>query len=155
MVAAALMLAGCTSLSDFDLTKAAFHAVDMRTADLVLESEPPGANATSSLGPSCRTPCMLAIKPGPDFTVTFTLEGHQPQTVAVRVVRADAAPDWQGHARNDPTLEPNPARVQLIAIPPPEPPKKKPRVAAKPKTAAASTQIQSPAAGFPPASSPR
>jgi hypothetical protein len=118
----------------------AFHAVDMRTADLVLDSEPPGADATTSLGPTCRTPCALPIKPGPDFSVTFTLAGYQPQTVSVKVVRVEEPPDWGGNSRSDPKLEPNPARVELVAVPPPappKPPKKKPRVAAKPKTASA------------------
>jgi len=132
LVAAALMLAACSSVSDLML-----NAVDLRTVDLQLESEPDGAEAKTSLGPSCRTPCALPIKPGPDFTVTFTLDGYQPQTVSVKVNKTNARPDWEGKARGDPELDPNPAHAVLAAVLPPVPPKpppakKKPRVAAKP-----------------------
>jgi hypothetical protein len=148
LVAAALMLAACTSLADL-----ALNAVDLRTVDLQLESEPDGAEAKTSLGPSCRTPCALPIRPGPDVAVTFTLEGYQPQTVAVKVIRTNARSDWEGKTRGDPELDPNPAHAVLAAVPPPEPPKpppakKKPRVAAK-----ASGKDQTSSAGFPPASS--
>ncbi|MGP0088518.1 MAG: hypothetical protein ACLPKB_00920 [Xanthobacteraceae bacterium] len=158
LVAAALMLAACTSLADLDMSKALFHAVDQRTIDLQLESEPAGAEAKTSLGPSCRTPCTLPILPGPNFTVTFTLDGYQPQTLSVEVIRANARPDWDGNSRTDHQLAPNPAHVDLVAIPPPEPPKpppakKKPRVTAKPVTAAPSNKDQTSSAGFPPASS--
>ena len=46
-------------------------------------SEPAGAVATTSLGPSCTTPCALAISRLDEFSVTFTLDGHQPRTVHV------------------------------------------------------------------------
>ncbi|MGP0094077.1 MAG: hypothetical protein ACLPKB_29650 [Xanthobacteraceae bacterium] len=120
------------------------------TVDLQLESQPPGAEAKTSLGQSCRTPCTLTITAGPNgaqFTVEFTLDGYQPQTVSVEVNRRNA--------RADPELVPNPAKALLEAIPPPEkpkpPPKRKPRVA-KPAAAAPPNAGQASSAGFPPSS---
>lgn len=46
-------------------------------------TEPAGALATTSLGPSCTTPCALSISRLDDFSVTFTLAGHEPRTVNV------------------------------------------------------------------------
>ena len=47
-----------------------------------LESTPPGADATTSLGPGCKTPCTVSV-PAPDagFTVTFNLPRFLPATV--------------------------------------------------------------------------
>ena len=47
------------------------------------ESEPAGAEAKTSLGQSCRTPCTLAVTAN-DFSVSFALPGYQSQTVPVR-----------------------------------------------------------------------
>jgi hypothetical protein len=155
LLAAALMLAACSSFSDL-----ALNSIDQRTTDLQLESEPAGAEAKTSLGPSCRTPCALPIGPVLDFTVTFTLDGYQPQTLAVKVIRTYARPDWEGKTRADPEFDPNPTHAVLVAVPPPpEPPKpppakKKPRVAAKPAAAAPSSKGQTSSAGFAPASTP-
>jgi hypothetical protein len=144
LVAAALTLTACTSFSDLEMFRTVSNSVDLQ-----LESQPAGAEAKTTLGPSCRTPCSLPITAGADFTVTFALDGYQPQTVSVEVVRVNA--------RTDPKLAPNPAKAELVAIPPPEkpkpPPKKKPRVAAKPPPAPASNAGQASSAGFPPASS--
>jgi hypothetical protein len=68
---------------------------------LAIESEPPGAEAKTSLGESCRTPCKLSVQPGSEFSVTLALSGYQPQTVSVR-------PEADG-----PRLAPNPVRVDL------------------------------------------
>jgi len=95
------------------------------------ESEPAGAEARTSLGQSCRTPCSVAVT-GTDFSVTFTLPGYQSQTVPVRAAAPDGA---EGEAR----LVPNPVFVELApagppaAVKRPAAPKKKP---ASPKVAA-------------------
>src|SRR5262245_40465502 len=53
-------------------------------AALRVESDPPGAEAKSSLGLSCRTPCELRVADTrQDFLVTMTLEGYLPQTLPV------------------------------------------------------------------------
>ena len=46
------------------------------------ESEPAGAEARTSLGQVCRTPCTQAVSAS-EFTVSFALPGYQPQTVPV------------------------------------------------------------------------
>jgi hypothetical protein len=40
---------------------------------LAIESEPPGAEAKTSIGQSCRTPCQLSVQPGREFSVTLAL----------------------------------------------------------------------------------
>jgi hypothetical protein len=108
------------------------------------ESEPAGAEAKTSLGQACRTPCTLAA-PANEFTVSFSLPGYQPQTVPVRVVADGNDPDA---AR----LVPNPVFVELQPAGPaavvrtPAPAKKKPRPASRPgPTAMAPEQAPSPA----------
>jgi len=92
---------------------------------LAVESEPPGAEAKTSIGQSCRTPCQLPVQPGREFSVTLALSGYQPQTVSVR-------PEADG-ASAAPRLAPNPIHVTLQAVAPPKKPvlkKKKPAAAA-------------------------
>jgi hypothetical protein len=124
LVATAFMLAACGSFADVDLSKYTVNPGDLLSGNLrlELESEPAGAEAKTSLGPSCRTPCALPIKPGSDFTVTFALDGYQPQTVAIAptYVRPDR-PGIPGNAPAYAELDPNPARVVLEAVPPPPP----------------------------------
>ena len=61
-------LAGCSSFS-LDSFKSAPPLVKV-----ALESAPPGADATTSLGPACKTPCSIDV-PAPDagFSVTFAM----------------------------------------------------------------------------------
>jgi hypothetical protein len=129
LVATAFMLAACGSFGDVDLSKYTVSPGDFISGSvrLELESEPVGAEAKSSLGPSCRTPCALWIKPGTDLTVTFALDGYQPQTVAVAptFIRPDR-PELRGNAPAYADLDPNPARAVLAAIPPPPPPPEPP-----------------------------
>jgi hypothetical protein len=82
------------------------------------ESEPAGAEARTSLGQSCRTPCSVAVTAN-DFTVSFTLPGYQPQTVPVRVTTPEGG---EGEAR----LVPNPVFAELLPAGPPPPIKKPP-----------------------------
>ena len=44
------------------------------------EFEPPGAEAKTSNGQTCRTPCALALPTATPLTVTFTLNGYQTAT---------------------------------------------------------------------------
>lgn len=110
------------------------------------ESEPPGADAKTSNGQTCKTPCALALPTAGPLTVTFTLAGYQPASENIEVIENTGSP---------PSLRPNPVVVELTAAPPP--PAKKPvrrRPAAKkpaaPKPAA--TQPAAPAAA--PAATP-
>jgi|SRR6266566_4028887 PEGA domain len=154
IMACGFMLTACSatmpSLS-LDFMKSAPQA-----ETLAIESEPPGAEAKTSLGQSCRTPCQLPVQPGSEFSVTLALSGYQPQTVSVRP-EADSA-------SATPRLAPNPIRVTLQAVAQPKKPvlkKKKPVVAAArpaaspPVASAAPTAAPAPAPALaPPPSSP-
>jgi hypothetical protein len=128
VTACGFMLAACsTTMPSLDFMKSAPQA-----ESLAIESEPPGAEAKTSLGQSCRTPCQLSVQPGSEFSVTLALSGYQPQTVSVR-------PEAEG-ATAAPRLAPNPVHVDLQAAAPPKKPvskKKKPLLAAAARSAAA------------------
>jgi hypothetical protein len=122
VIAYGFTLAACsTAMPSVDFMKSAPQA-----ETLAIESEPPGAEAKTTLGQSCRTPCQLSIQPGSEFSVTLALSGYQPQTVSVR-------PDAEG-ASAAPRLAPNPVHVTLQAVKPPKKPvaKKRTPVAARP-----------------------
>ena len=91
-----------------------------------LESEPAGADARTSVGPGCRTPCSVGVPTTKDFTVTFTLAGFQPLTVPVAPVPPTDPRDVGQGVRFDPS----PVFAQLEPAPPP-PTKGKKRAAPK------------------------
>ena len=131
-------LAGCSSFS-LDSFKSAPPLVKV-----ALESAPPGADATSSIGPGCKTPCSIDV-PVPDtgFSVTFAMPRFQAVTVPVQVINNP------GDFTSPPTtiIEPSPVFAELQpAGPPPKARKqmrpKKPRPA---KAATASAPAASPA----------
>src|SRR5256884_8379642 len=114
------MLAACsTTMPSLDFRKSAPQA-----ESLAIESEPP-AEAKTSLGQSCRTPCQLSVQPDSEFSVTLALSGYQPQTVSVR-------PEAASPTSAAPRLAPHPVHVDLQAVAPPKKPaaKKKKLVAA-------------------------
>lgn len=131
IVAAGLSLAGCSSTDFFKSTPP--------QATLQLDSTPPGADATTSIGPGCKTPCSVQVPAGENFTVTYALAKYQPVTMEVTVVKQSGA---------DPILDPNPVVAELQPATPPKKPKRKPRAAAKP--AAAPAAQAAPAAAPPP-----
>lgn len=88
------------------------------------ESEPPGAEAKVSNGQTCRTPCALALPTDGSLTVTFNLNGYQPESEKLDVVQSTG---------NPPTLRPNPVMVELTVAPPQAKPTRKP-AAKKPAT---------------------
>jgi hypothetical protein len=53
------------------------------TTLLLIQSTPPGAEARTSLGKTCHTPCTMQIGSGEDFTVSFSLNGYMPQALTV------------------------------------------------------------------------
>ena len=120
-------LAGCSSFS-FDSFKSAPPLVKV-----ALESVPPGADATTSLGPACKTPCSIDV-PAPDagFSVTFAMPKFQPATVPVQVIRNP------GDATSPATtiIDPSPVFAELQPAAPP-PRARKPMRPKKPKAAAA------------------
>ncbi|MBI1405424.1 MAG: PEGA domain-containing protein [Caulobacter sp.] len=48
-----------------------------------IESSPPGAEATTSLGVTCTTPCTFKAKRKDRFTVTVSKDGYEPVTAEV------------------------------------------------------------------------
>ena len=56
---------------------------------LTINSTPPGAEARTSTGGVCRTPCSLQVPSTGDLTVTYSLDGFTPQTVSVKAIPAE------------------------------------------------------------------
>lgn len=139
---AAASLAGCSSLS-LDSFKSTPPLVKV-----ALESVPAGADATTSLGPGCKTPCSIDV-PAPDagFSVTFASPKFQPMTVPVQVIRNP------GDFTSPPTtiIEPSPVFAELQpAAPPPKSRKPmRPKKPKPPKAAAAPAPAAAPAATQP------
>lgn len=133
-LAGALSMAGCSSWTpSWDFLPSLSSGANV---SLTIESDPPGADAKTSLGPSCRTPCMIPVPGDREFSVNYTLNGYLPQTVAVRPRPTDnVRPDVEsGGAVTSVEVTPNPVYAQLEPAPPPAPVKKKGRAkAAKPK----------------------
>jgi hypothetical protein len=96
---AGLGLASCStwSMPGFDSLKP-----KPTTTLLLIESNPAGVLAKTSLGPSCKTPCTLQIGSGNDFTVTFTMDGYVSQTLPVHSTMSPG--DWS--TGPSPVLEP-------------------------------------------------
>lgn len=121
-------LAGCSSFS-IDAFKST-----PPTVQLQLDSVPPGADAVTSVGPSCKTPCAVAVQaPDSGFSVTYALNKFQPTTIPVQVIRVPGDLTTPASTRFDP----NPAVAQLQpAGPPPKVARKKVLKPKKPTAAA-------------------
>jgi hypothetical protein len=117
-------------------------------ASLAIESDPPGAQASTQGGGSCVTPCRLNIAVAGPFTVNVALNGYIPQSVPVRVVQPDDPRLGSADAGNETHLDPNPVYVELQPAPPPAPPPRKPKP--KPKRPAVAQRAPPPAAAQPP-----
>jgi len=136
LAVAGATLAGCST--SFDYFKSAPPPVQVQ-----LESVPSGADATTSVGPGCKTPCSIAVaSPDAGFTVTFAMPRFQPVTIPVRVIRTPGdftSPDTI-------TLDPNPVVAELRPAGPPPRAARKPMRPKKPKPPKAAA---APAAGSP------
>ena len=112
VAAGSFALAACSmSMPSMDIFKAT-----PPTEVLRVESEPPGADARTSQGQSCRTPCELTVQSGGEMTVSFALNGYQPQTVQVR---PDVAPTSYSDSGAGGRLQPNPVYAELQSVKPP------------------------------------
>jgi len=131
---AAFLLAACSSSSDWMNLDGLKPGPSLDTVSL--ESEPPGAEAKASNGQTCRTPCALALPVDAASSVTFTLNGYQPETERLEVIQITGEPT---------RLRPNPVVVELS---PAAPTAKKPAKKPPPKRAA---QSRPPAAAPAPA----
>jgi hypothetical protein len=139
----ALALAACSSSPDWMNLDALKPGPSLDTVSL--ESEPPGAEAKASNGQTCRTPCALALPVDAASSVTFTLNGYQPETEKLEAIQATGEP---------PRLRPNPVVVELTPAGPPtaRKPTKKPaarKQTAKPKPASASAPAPAPMTAAP------
>jgi hypothetical protein len=123
VLACGIALAACSmSMPSLDFLKSS-----PTTEVLRVESEPPGADAQTTQGQSCKTPCELAVPAGAETAISYALNGYQPQTVQIR---ADAG---AGGAR----LQPNPVYAELQPVKGPAKQRSTPKRAAKKTTAAA------------------
>src|SRR5262245_5433362 len=81
IVICCLGLASCSSgaaIPSFDVFKP-----KPTTTLMLIQSSPSGAEARTSLGQTCRTPCTFQIGAADDFTVSFALDGYNQQTLTV------------------------------------------------------------------------
>ena len=128
----ALALAACSSSPDWMSFGGLKSGPMLDTVSF--ESEPPGAEAKTSNGQTCRTPCSLALPVEAPLTVTFTLNGYAPESEKLDMVQAT------GEA---PRFGPNPVVVELT------PAQQQPRATKKP--AAKKPATKRPAAAASPA----
>jgi hypothetical protein len=136
-----MSLAGCSSFS-MDSFKPTPPSVQVQ-----LESTPPGADARTSLGPGCKTPCSVSV-PAPDagFSVNYTMNKFLPATVQVQVIHNPG--DFANPATT--VIDPSPVVAELQpAGPPPKPPRKAMRPK-KPKPQPAAGSPFPDAGGSPP-----
>jgi hypothetical protein len=118
IAAAGLSLAGCSSFSMGDYFKSTPPTVQVQ-----LDSQPQGADARTSLGPGCKTPCSVTVPlPETGFSVTYTLNKFLPATVPVSVVRNPG--DFL--TPSSANIDPNPVVAELQPAGPP--PKVKRRI---------------------------
>jgi hypothetical protein len=107
-------------LTGWGLAGCSYFAPIPVTFPIQLESTPPGANAITSLGPACTTPCTVNVPiPEDDFSVSFTLNDYLPATIPVRVRGNKASFGSPGTT----SIDPSPVFAQLEPVPPPPPPK--------------------------------
>src|SRR3954463_13032767 len=140
---AGLGLAGCSSFSTDSFT----FKPTPPTVSVQIDSIPSGADARTSLGPGCKTPCSVSV-PAENFTVTYTLNRFQPLTVPVQVINIPG--DFSTPAST--SIDPNPVVGELQpAGPPPRvrksmrPKKPKPKPAAAPAASPFPTPATAPA----------
>ena len=147
VIGGAFALAACSSSSDWASLDAFKSGPYLDTVSL--ESEPPGAEAKASNGQTCRTPCALALPVDAASSVTFTLNGYQPETERLEAITSTGEP---------PRLRPNPVVVELTpgapstAKKPAKPAAKKPAARPKPASAAApmtASPAQAPSSPWP------
>lgn len=152
---AGIALSGCASFSVPGLD---FLTPSPPMATLQLESMPPGAEARTSAGPSCRTPCSVSVPASQPLTVTYTLDRYQPQTVSVQPLQQTVAgPNVDLGPSYVVELEPNPVFAQLAPVGPAKRAKRAPppkRVAKRPPPPPQEPPAQASSPFPPPASTP-
>jgi hypothetical protein len=121
VAACGVLLAACSmSMPSLDMFRSA-----PPTEVLRIESEPPGADARTAEGASCRTPCELTVPSTGEIAISFALPGYNPQTINVRA----EAPPAASYAEAAPVtrLQPNPVYAELTPSTPPRQKKSTPK----------------------------
>jgi hypothetical protein len=137
---AGMGLAGCSSFS-LDAFKSTPPTIQVQ-----LDSIPPGADAKTSLGPGCKTPCTVAVPAGEaGFSVTYTMNKFLPATVAVQVINNPG--DFTTPATT--TIDPNPVFAELRPAGPPPRVVRRPPKPKKPKPAPPAAAAGSAGSPFP------
>jgi hypothetical protein len=103
LAVAGATLSGCASFS-LDSFKSAPPPVTVQ-----LDSIPPGADAVTSLGPGCKTPCSISVPFANSFNVTYSMARFQPATVPVTVTQIPG--DFTTPSST--SIDPNPVIVEL------------------------------------------
>jgi hypothetical protein len=126
IAAAGLSLTGCASFSSSDPLPTLSDALSRpppATLQLQLVSTPPGANALTSHGPGCTTPCSVALQAPEtgfsttsEFSVTYTMDKFESATVAVQVTHVGGSFTTPASTK----INPNPvvAVLQPLALAP-------------------------------------
>jgi len=120
-----LLVIGCAAVLAACSSDAGFKSGPVLDT-VSLESEPPGADAKASNGQTCRTPCSLALPVDASSSITFTLNGYQPETERLEAITSTGEP---------PRLRPNPVVVELSPAAPSTTKKKSTKSAKKPAAA--------------------
>jgi hypothetical protein len=112
VAACGLILAACSmSMPSFDMFRSA-----STTEVLRIESEPPGADARTPEGQTCRTPCELTVPATGEVAISFALQGYNPQTINVRAEASPAAGSTDAAAPV--RMQPNPVYAELTPTTP-------------------------------------
>jgi hypothetical protein len=151
IAAASLGLAGCSSFSSLSLDSL---KPAPPTVTVQLDSVPPGADARTSLGPGCKTPCSVPVTAeAGSFTVSYALDKYAPLTIPVQVTRVPG--DFTTPAST--SIDPNPVVGELQPTKSAKRPvqrmarRRKPAPAAGAAPAAGTTPFPAPADAPPPA----
>src|SRR4029078_9232569 len=112
IAACGLILAACSmSMPSMD-----FFRSGPATEVLRIESEPPGADARTAEGQTCRTPCELTVPATGEVAISFALQGYNPQTINVRAEASPAAGSTDAAAPV--RMQPNPVYAELTPTTP-------------------------------------
>jgi hypothetical protein len=134
VVIAGLGLASCGTTVSTTVTDA--FKQKPTTTLMLIESNPAGATAKTSMGQTCKTPCTMLISIGNDFTVTFTLDGYVPQTLPVHATMS--AGGWT--TAPSPVLDPGSLFPTLEPVKPPPTGARRAKTASRPAAAGEGTQ---------------
>jgi hypothetical protein len=111
---------------DFSMPSMDFLKSTPKEITVRLESIPAGANARTSMGPSCNTPCSVTVPTAESFSVSFNLDKYQSQTVQVQTSQQSG----------ETVTNPNPVFAELTAMAPAKKPVKRPAKKPAAKSAA-------------------